>query len=56
MYHWPAKITFCSDSFDWLDVSQVRRLSQQTILELNLGRPKLEFGSSHEKFDVWPWL
>ena len=20
----------------------------------NVGRPKLEFGSSHEKFDVWP--
>ena len=23
---------------------------------LYLGRPKLEFGSSHEKFDVWPTL
>ena len=23
-------------------------------LKLNLGRPKLEFGSSHEKFNVWP--
>ena len=22
--------------------------------KLNLGRPKLEFGSSQEKFDVWP--
>ena len=22
--------------------------------QLNLGRPKLEFGSSYQKFDVWP--
>ena len=48
------KIAFCYDSVDWFGVSSVRRLTQQTILRLNLGRPKVEFGSSHEKFDVWP--
>ena len=31
------------------DASEVRRLTQ-----LNLGRPKLDVDSSHEKFDVWP--
>ena len=25
----------------------------ETTGEFNLGRPKLGFGSSHEKFDVW---
>ena len=38
------KIAFWSDSVDWLDVSQVRRLKILRRSELNLGRPKLEFG------------
>ena len=40
--------------FDLFDASLVRRAAQQTILiELILARPKVEFGSSHEKLDVW---
>ena len=42
------KIPFWSDSVDWFDV----RSSKRSLL--TLGRPRLEFGSSHEKFDVWP--
>ena len=38
------KIAFWSDSVDWLDASQVRRLKILRRSELNLGRPKLEFG------------
>ena len=37
------KIAFWSDSVDWLDASQVRRLKILRPSELNLGRPKLEF-------------
>ena len=38
------KIAFWSDSVDWLDASQVKRLKILRRSELNLGRPKLEFG------------
>ena len=39
-----------SDSVDWFDASDVQRLTD----DLNLRRPKIEFGSSHETFNVWP--
>ena len=36
----------------WFSWSVGRVLSSTS--DLNLSRPKLEFGSSHEKFNVWP--
>ena len=39
-----------SDSVDWFDASDVQRLTD----DLNLRRPKTEFGSSHETFNVCP--
>ena len=38
--------------FDLFDASLVRRSAQQTILTY-FSSTKLEFGSSHEKLDVW---
>lgn len=39
----------CSSTF-----SYARRLSSSRT-SLNYGRPKGQFGSSHEKFEVWSW-
>ena len=45
------KTSLWSNSLDWFDASyKVRRL----IDDLNSRRPKIEFGSSHDTFNVWP--
>ena len=49
---WPAKVAFCSDSVDWSSTSD----PTDGVNSINVGRSKLEFGSTHENFDVWPRL
>ena len=51
---WPAKVAFCSDSVDWSSTSDpTDRGVNSWVNSINVGRSKLEFGSSHENFDVW---